>query len=59
MKRLLGFALVFTATMLAACGNGSASQQAISEPVGVVGEKISAPGGEYTNVSVAELQAML
>src|SRR3989337_2117207 len=59
MKRLLLFTLFLIPTLLAACGAGSTSPEVASEPVAVVGKKISAPGGEYTDVSVAELQAML
>ncbi len=59
MKRLLRFVLVFTSILLAACSNSNTSPKAISELTGEVGKKISAPGGEYTDVSVAELQAML
>ena len=59
MKRTLVFALFLIPTLLAACGAGSTSPEAASEPVAVVGKKVSAPGGEYTDVTVAELQTML
>ena len=59
MKRLLVFVLLSIPTLLAACGTGRTSPEAASEPVEVVGKKISAPGGEYIDVTVAELQTML
>src|SRR4030067_66455 len=59
MKRFLIFALFLIPTLLAACGTGRTSPETASEPVEVVGKKVSAPGGEYTDVTVAELQTML
>ncbi len=55
MKRIFIITLVMGAILLAACG-GSTAPAASSE---VVGKKISVSGGEYTDVSVAELQTML
>ena len=55
MKRIFIITLVMGAILLAAC-NGSTAPAATSE---VVGKKISVSGGEYTDVSVAELQTML
>ena len=59
MKRLLLFTLFLIPALLAACTAGSTSPEAASAPVEVVGKKVSAPGGEYTDVTVAELQTML
>jgi len=59
MKRLLVFALFLIPALLAACGAGRTSPEAASEPVEVVGRKVSAPGGEYIDVTVPELQTML
>ena len=59
MKRLLLFTLFLIPTLLAACAAGSTSPEAASAPVEVVGKVVSAPGGEYTDVTVAELQTML
>jgi rhodanese-related sulfurtransferase len=55
MKRIFIITLVMGAILLAAC-SGSTAPAATSE---VVGGKISVSGGEYTDVSVAELQTML
>jgi len=55
MKRIFIITLVMGAILLAAC-SGSTAPAATSE---VVGNKISVSGGEYTDVSVAELQTML
>ncbi len=55
MKRIFIITLVMGAILLAAC-SGSTAPAATSE---VVGKKISVSGGEYTDVSVAELQTML
>ncbi len=55
MKRIFIVTLVMGAILLAAC-SGSTVPAATSE---VVGKKISVSGGEYTDVSVAELQTML
>ncbi len=55
MKRIFIITLVMGAILLAAC-SGSTTPAATSE---VVGKKISVSGGEYTDVSVAELQTML
>ena len=59
MKRILVIALFLIPILLAACGTEKTSPEAASEPVAVVGKKISAPGGEYTDVTVPELQTML
>jgi len=59
MKRLLVFALFLIPTLLAGCSIGRTSPEAASEPVEVVGKKVSVPGGEYTDVTVTELQTML
>ena len=55
MKRIFIITLVMGAILLAAC-SGSTAPAATNE---VVGKKISVSGGEYTDVSVAELQTML
>ena len=55
MKRIFIITLVMGAILLAAC-SGSTAPAAMRE---VVGKKISVSGGEYTDVSVAELQTML
>jgi len=55
MKRLLFPLLILGAIVLAAC-SGLSSQQTSD---GLIGSKVSVSGGEYTNVSVDELQEML
>ena len=57
MKRTLLVTLVLSAILLAACGGTTAP--ADSGEVVLTGRKVSVPGGEYTDVSVAELQSML
>src|SRR4030067_3610538 len=59
MNRLLVCALFLIPALLAACGAGRTSPESASEPVEVVGRKVSAPGGEYIDVTVPELQTML
>ncbi len=54
MKRSLLISLLMATILLAACGNSSST-----EPVEVVGKKVSGNGGEYTNITALELQAML
>ena len=55
MKHIYISVLVLGAILLAACSTPS-TPTASSE---VVGKQISATGGEYTDVSIAELQTML
>ncbi len=65
MKRLI--VLVLCALLLAACSSAdtpaanqpAGANQAAAKPVVVSGERIEAPGGAYTLISVEELQAML
>ena len=55
MKRFTGIFLFLIVVFLTACKNTETKQ-----PAGeVVGQKVSAVGGSYTDVSVSELQAML
>jgi rhodanese-related sulfurtransferase len=54
MKRLLLISLLMVTILLAACGGSSSS-----EPVEVVGKKVSVNGGEFINITVPELQTML
>lgn len=55
MKRNLFFTMVLGIFLLVACSG----QSGASSPSGVFGESVSVAGGEYTKVSVSELQAML
>jgi rhodanese-related sulfurtransferase len=54
MKRIFVFALILGSILLAAC---SSTPTPISGEV--VGEKVPVAGGEYTNVTVDELETML
>ena len=56
MKRMMFIALVLLALVMTACGQPNPTQVAAS--VGV-GQRIEAPGGSYTLVSVSELNEML
>lgn len=57
MKKSFMLAMILVVFLLAAC---SASQNPpAATPVQIAGTKVSVTGGSYTNVSVAELQAML
>ncbi len=47
--------LVFITVLLSACKSTATPPPAVE----VVGQKVSVPGGTYTDVSVAELQTML
>jgi rhodanese-related sulfurtransferase len=58
MRRILLSTLFIAILMLAACTSASTSQDAPAAG-GSIGKKIQAPGGEYTDVSVGELRAML
>lgn len=55
MTRIVVIFLVLIAVLLSACKSTAVSTPAVD----VVGKQISIPGGSYTDVSVAELQAML
>lgn len=55
MKRLLIFTLILGSILLASCSSTSTPVA----PGDVVGEKVSVAGGEYTNVTVDELETML
>lgn len=55
MTRTVVICLLLIPLLLSACRSTAASTPA-SE---VVGQQVSVPGGSYTDVSVAELQAML
>jgi rhodanese-related sulfurtransferase len=55
MKRFTGILLFLIAVFLTAC-KSTATKQPAGE---VVGQKVSAVGGSYTDVSVTELQTML
>ena len=55
MKRFTGILLFLIAVFLTAC-KSTATKQPAGE---VVGQKVSAVGGSYTDVSVIELQTML
>ena len=55
MKRVFLFTLILGATLLAAC-NSVATQVSSGE---VSGKKVLVSGGEYTNVSVVEIQTTL
>ena len=55
MKRLFIFTLILGSILLAACSSTSTP----AAPGEVVGQKVSVPGGEYTNVTANELETML
>src|SRR5512139_147149 len=55
MKRYLSILLVLGAGLLFACSKTAPSQPAAD----IIGQKVSVEGGSYTDVSVAEMQAML
>ena len=55
MKRIFIFTLILGSILLAACTSTSTPET----PGEVVGEKVSVTGGEYTNVTVKELETML
>ena len=55
MTRTIVIFLLFVGLLLAACKSTATSTPAVE----VVGQQISVPGGSYSDVSVAELQAML
>jgi rhodanese-related sulfurtransferase len=54
MKRIFVFALILGSILLAACSSTSTLV-----PDEAVGEKVSAAGGKYTNVTANELETML
>ena len=55
MKRILIFTIILGSILLAACSSTSTPVA----PGEVVGKKVSVSGGEYTNVTVEELETML
>jgi len=55
MKRILIFTFVLGSLLLAACNSPAIPATSDGQP----GEKVSVDGGEYTNITVAELQGML
>ena len=57
MKRIIIMALVVSSLLLAACSNSDSSVSAIikKQP----GQNVSVSGGEYTDITVSELQTML
>ena len=55
MKRIFIFTIILGSILLAAC-NSTSTPVAPGE---VVGQKVSVSGGEYTNVTVEELETML
>jgi rhodanese-related sulfurtransferase len=59
MMKIKVFLLLISASLLqAACGSVPAAQTEAA-PMEIKGEKVTVPGGSYTDASVAELQAML
>jgi rhodanese-related sulfurtransferase len=55
IRNRLSFILVVFSILAAACSTG----QAVKVPEEVKGEKITVPGGEYTDISAPELETML
>ena len=57
MKRIIIMALVVSSLLLAACSNSDSSVSAIikKQP----SQNVSVSGGEYTDITVSELQTML
>lgn len=59
MKKIFWFMLIMVFVLLAACAGEPAKQSA---PVGsdpIPGQKVAVSGGEYTNITVSDLQEML
>ncbi len=55
MTRWIMISLLFVALPLAGCGGNTAQTPTVE----VVGKQVAVPGGNYSDVSVSELQSML
>lgn len=60
MKKLFWLIPVFAALLLAACGTAPAKQAAPVSSEAITGQKVAVSGGgEYTNITVNDLEEML
>ena len=59
MKTKYWFVLIIISLLLAACAGKPAKQALTASSEAIPGEKVSVTGGEYTNISVSDLQEML
>ena len=59
MKTKYWFVLISMSILLAACAEKPANQASTVSSEAIAGQKVAVPGGEYTNISVSDLQEML
>jgi len=59
VKRKFWFVLIMLSVLISACGGEAATQSSPVSSEPIPGQKVTASGGEYTNITVDELQAML
>lgn len=59
MKRTFWFALILAALLLVACGSNPGEQNLTVSSETIPGQQVTVPGGEYTDITVNDLQAML
>ena len=59
MKRKIWFMLIIAPLLVAACGGVSTKQTAPVSSDPIPGQKVAVSGGEYTNITVSDLQEML
>ena len=59
MKKVTWFILIFGSLVLAACGGSSTQESTPINTLAITGNKVAVSGGEYTDISVDELQNML
>jgi rhodanese-related sulfurtransferase len=59
MKKRFWFLLIFSSLLLAACGGSSTQESAPISSQAITGNKVAVSGGEYSDISVDQLQNML
>jgi rhodanese-related sulfurtransferase len=59
VKRKLWFVMIMLAVLMTACGGEASTQSSPVSSQSIPGQKVTVPGGEYTNITVDELQDML
>jgi phage shock protein E len=59
VNRRIWFILITVALLLAACGGEAAPQSSPVSSQPIPGQQVAVSGGEYTNITVDELQNML
>jgi rhodanese-related sulfurtransferase len=59
VKRKIWFMLIIAPLLLAACGGETVKQTAPVSSEPIPGQKVAVSGGEYTNITVSDLQEML